>query len=69
MTMLQIMNVLISSNICPKRAFFSKNSSWLILLPSLGLFLSSLLVKSVEMWLANLLTTIFTKNEPFNLYM
>ena len=55
-------------NTSPKRAFLKKRSLT-ILLSSLGLHLSSLLDMS-KLWLANLLTTIFTKrNERFNLYM
>ena len=55
-------------NTSPKRAFLKKRSLT-ILLSSLGLQLSSLLDMS-KLWLANLLTTIFTKrNEQFNLYM
>ena len=35
-------------NTCPKRAILEKNSSFIILLSSLGLYLSSLLVECVE---------------------
>jgi len=43
---------------CPKRAILEKNNSSLtIFLSSLGLYLLNV----SKMWLANLLTTIFTK--------
>jgi hypothetical protein len=56
-------------NTCPKRAVLKKKKSLTILLSSLGLYLLSLLVKCVtKMRLANLLPTIFTKSERFDLY-
>jgi hypothetical protein len=45
------------ANICPKGALLERESSLSILLSSLGLHL----VNASKMWLANLLTTIFTK--------
>ena len=71
MTMHQEVNVLIFLNIGPKRGVLKNNCSLTILLSSLGVHLSSLLVKCVEDVACKSSQNNFykKKNERFNLYM
>jgi hypothetical protein len=54
-------------NTCPKRAILKKIRVWPFSCLLLGFNCLHFFLNVSKMWLANLLTTIFTKNERFNL--